>query len=721
MVKTELTDEEKKLIIEALNKDTEPSPELMTKLFPGLAEKFDVAKLDRAKIVTLEYAGKRSEAAILNQASPTDAGSPLQVERCFKGGSLSGETQLDLFERAKDGTGNDWQNLIVQGDNLQFLKTCYRNADPLIKDRVKGKVKLIYIDPPFATKADFQSKDGATTYSDKVASTEFLENLRERIVFMRDILAEDGNIYLHADWRMNSYLRLVMEEVFGKENFRNEIIWKRKTGRGQTNKKPTEFGTQTDSILFYSKSSCNFFSNVIKPLKNEYIENFYKYIDENGRRFRIADLSSPSFRPNLIYEYKGYKPPEKGWAISKQKMQQWDKEGRLSFPRNKNGRIQRKRFLDENEGEVVQNLWDDIAIAGPQSDERIDYPTQKPEALLERIILASSNPGDLVMDVFTGSGTTAAVAEKLGRRWIICDFGKHAIYTMQKRMLRIGDSKTLGLAKSGIKKNRKYGKPPEPFCVVSTGAYDFSRIMKLRDNKDAYIDFVLGLFQSSRDEKDLSGKYRLTNIFGEKDGDPVEVYPVWNDEYLKNIRIDEKYLKGIILQSRGKLKGNYYIITPETCTLVGDTTMKNSAGNDVHFKMLKFPYKILEDVSRNFQIQQQPSSQENVNNLINSTGFYFNDDVEIKVERTKQGLKITRFETKILDKQGERLKGIDGLAMLLVDVDYDGEIFDMDRTVFAKDIGDDGVIKVAGLADSVAVIAIDKHGNESKPFIIKNK
>ena len=210
-------------------------------------------------------------------------------------------------------------------------------------------------------------------------------------------------------------------------------------------------------------------------------------------------------------------------------------------------------------------------------------------------------------------------------------------------------------------------------------------------------------------------------IFGENDGDPVEVCPAWDDEYLKNIRIDENYLKGIILQSRGKLKGNYYIITPETCTLIGDTIMKNSAGNDVHFKMLKFPYKILEDVSRNFQIQQQPSSQENVNNLINSNRFYFNDNVEIEVGRIKQGLRITRFATKILDKQEKRLKGLDGLAMLLVDVDYDSGIFDMDRTVFAKDIKDDGVIKMTGLTESVAVIAINKHGNESKTFIIKDE
>jgi hypothetical protein len=225
MAKTNLTDEEKGLIIEALNSSTEPSPRLVTKLFPGLTEKFDVAKLDRAKIATLEYAGKRSEAAILNQSSPTDAGSPLQVERCFKSGSLTGETQLDLFERAQDGTDDNWQNLVVQGDNLQFLKTCYRNADPLIKDRVKGKVKLIYIDPPFATRSDFRGTGDEKSYSDKVESAEFIEGLRERLIYMRKILADDGCLYVHLDQRMSHFLKLVLDEVFGNHNFKNDIAW----------------------------------------------------------------------------------------------------------------------------------------------------------------------------------------------------------------------------------------------------------------------------------------------------------------------------------------------------------------------------------------------------------------------------------------------------------------------------------------------------------------
>jgi DNA modification methylase len=697
MVKTDLTEEEKKLIIEALNNNIELPPELMTKLFPGLAEKFDVAKLDRAKIVTLEYAGKRSEAAILNQSSPTDAGSPLQVERCFRSGSLTGETQLDLFKKAKDGTDDNWQNLIVQGDNLQFLKTCYRNADPLIKDRVKGKVKLFYIDPPFATKSDFRGSGDEKSYSDKVDSAEFIEDLRERMIYMRETLADDGAIYLHLDSKMHHYMRVVMDEIFGKENFRNEIYVRRIRKNIKERDQVPRLNDAIDVILFYAKSALH----LIKPA--------VKYAPKPDRWHAF---DAPEYRKGMDYELFGIKPEiNRHWMWDKKKAKIAIVEKRLRSNKNTG---KPEYLIESTDYDLRDSLWEDITASAFTAG----YPTEKKEELVELIMSQFSKRGDLVMDVFAGSGTTAAVAEKLGRRWIVCDFGKHAIYTMQKRMLRIGESKALGPAKGGIKKNQKYGKSPNPFCVVSTGAYDFSRIMKLRENKDAYIDFVLGLFQSSLDEKDLSGKYRLTNIFGEKDGDPVEVYPVWNDEYLKNIRIDEKYLKGIILQSRGKLKGNYYIIIPETCTLIGDTTMKNSAGNDVHFKMLKFPYKILEDVSRNFQIQQQPSSQENVNNLINSTGFYFNDDVEIEVERIKQGLKITQFETKILDKQGERLKGLDGLAMLLVDVDYDGKIFDMDKTVFAKGISDDGKIRMTGLTESVAVIAIDKHGNESKAVIV---
>ena len=729
MPKTTLTEEEKAKIIEALNENVEPSPELMEKLFPSVAEKFDVAKLDRAKVVTLEYAGKRSEAAILNMTSPMDAGSPLQVERCFSGGTLTCENQLDLFQKAKESGICEWQNFIVQGDNLQFLKTCYQNADPLIKDKVKGKVKLVYIDPPFAVKSDFGGPGGSKSYSDKIASAEFLENLRDRLVFLRQLLAKDGSIYLHFDWRMVHQIKILMDEIFGDHNFQNQLIWQRTDPH---NDAVNRYGRVHDTILWYSNSEKPIYNykDIAEPiseaaakeyslirLHNGDVVKWHPSLEGKGVRFKLENFTVKGTKKERQFVWRGAKPSAKRvWsANSSEEMDRLLEEGYLYLRNPAKGAARclvREYEKSVQKGQLIQDIWINLGRMKGGSL----YPTQKPEILLERIVLASSNPDDLVMDVFAGSGTTVAVAEKLGRRWIACDFGKHAIYTMQKRMLRIAESKALG---KDVKKNQKYGQPPKSFCVVSTGAYDFSRIMKLREYKDAYIDFVLGLFQLSRAEEDLTAKYKLTNIYAEKEGDPVEVYPVWDDEYLKNIRIDDQYLEGIIRQSRRTLKRDYYIVTPETCTLVGDMTMPNGKGGEVDFRLLKFPYKILEDVSRNFQIHEQPSSPENVNELINSTGFYFHDQLDIKIRKIKEGLKITRFESKILNKQGDRFKGLEGLAMVLVDVAYDGEIFEVDRTFFLKDVDEKGKVKMSVPKGDIAVIAIDKHGNESKPLILK--
>ena len=715
MAKLDLTEDEKLAIIDAINHDAEPSAELMHKLFPRLAEKFDVAALDRAKIATLEYAGKRSEAAILNQAFLVEGGSPLQIERCFDKGRLTGETQLSLFNQSRNDD-MDWRNLLVQGDNLQFLKTCFQNTDPLIKDKVKGKVKLACIDPPFATKSDFKGAGDEKSYSDKVASAEFIEGLRERLIYLRENLAEDGAIYVHLDWKMTHYIKVVLDEIFGKNRFLNEIIWQRTSARSDSH----TYNHIHDTILFYAKSENYAFNVQHTPYKQSYIDNFYRYTDEDGRRFMVDNLTAAGTRNGSSgLPWRGIDPNERGnhWKYKIETLDELDKEGKIYWPNKKAGVPRYKRYLDEMPGVQLQSIWTDISAISAMAKENAQYPTQKPEALLERIILASSKPGDIVIDVFGGSGTTAAVAEKLGRRWITCDFGKHAIYTMQKRILRIAESKALG---PDAGKNQKHGQVPEPFCVVSCGAYDFSRIMNLRENRDAYVNFVLGLFQLPREARGFNEKYRLANIYGEKDGHPVEVYPVWDDEYLKNIRIDAVYLNAIITQAGGRLRGDYYIITPETCTVTGDMTLKNQAGGEVHFKLLKFPYKILEEVSRNFQIQEQPSAQENVNNLITTTGFYFNNPVEIAVKKIKGGLKITKFSSGILDQNGKQYPGIEALAMLLVDVDYDDTIFDMEVTVFAKDISDQNEVRISGLTNSIAVIAIDRHGNESAPVILKD-
>ena len=651
MPKNNLTPDDKAKLIDALNKGVEPSPNLLPKLFPGTAEKFDVQALDRAKIPTLEYSGKRSKATILAEAGAGIGAAPLQNVRCFG-----------------DIKNGGWRNLIVQGDNLQFLKACYKNVDPLIKNKVKGKVKLIYIDPPFATKSDFGGKEGQRSYADKVDAAEFTEALRERLIYLRELLADDGSVYVHLDQKMSHYVKIILDEVFGKENFRNEIVWSYRSGGAS---KKESLPRKHDNLLFYAKSSL---FEVKTQYERQYLNKPFmgSKIDKNGR-FYVDTL----LRDVL--------------------------EGNINIVRND--------LIMEYNTRPVLNL----------SSERTGYPTQKPEGLLELILEVATKKEDLIMDIFAGSGTTISVAEKLGRRWIACDFGKHAIYTMQRRMLRIGESKASvdEQDKSGkviVKKGDLYKKTPKPFCIISSGAYDFSHVMDLRKHKETYIDFVLGLFQLSRDD-DKVKKYKLANIYAIKDGDPVEVYPIWDDQFLKEVKIDQEYLRGIIAQSGGKLKGDYFIITPESCANIGDTVVENRDGKDVNFQMLTFPYKVLEDISRTLELQEQPSSQDNVNNLITSTAFYFNEDVKLKAKRFKGGLQITKFDTKILNKEGKRFEGFSGIAMLLIDLDYEpGKPFDMDVTVFAKEIEEDGLVKIDALTKKVGLIAIDKHGNESKPF-----
>lgn len=703
MSKINLTEEELTKLMEAVNAGAEPTPELAGKLFPSLMEKlgqegkFDFETLNRIKIPTIEYAGKRSEGVILASAAALGQSAPLQVVRGFG-------------EPGKDG----WKNLIVQGDNLQFLKTVYLNQDPLIRDKVKGKVKLIYNDPPFATKSDFQGGEGSRSYADKIDASEFIENVRERLIFLKDILADDGSIYLHLDQKMSHYLKITLDEIFGKDNFVNEIIWKRTYAHSDAD----QYGVIHDTILYYKKTSMRTWNVILTPPDKDYIETFYDQIEEGtGRRYARVDLTAAGVTKDgdSGKPWRGIDPTAKGrhWAYHPDTLEQLDSEGRIHWP--KKGVPRLKKYDDNFEGITLQDIWTDIRKIHNQSQELIGYPTQKPEALLERIIKASSNPGDLVMDIFGGSGTTAAVAEKLGRRWITCDFGKHSIYTMQKRILNIADSKAFNAAK----KDAKYGQPPRPFAVASVGAYDFSRIMNLRENKCAYISFVLALFGIPKETKDFIKKYKLDHIYAEKDGNPVEIFPVWDDQFLYNVRIDLNYLKDIITQSRGKLKGNFYIIVPESCTQVSDMKVPNGSGGEVHFRFLKFPYSILEQASRNFAIEDQPDTPANINNLVSSVGFYFNDEVTVKAKKTAKGFKICGFKTPILNRDGEKHEGHSGLSLILIDLDYDGKVFDMEIAVYAKEMKEGGEVDLAGVTGKTAVIAIDRHGNESKPTMVK--
>ena len=342
---------------------------------------------------------------------------------------------------------NGWINKIFWGDNLQVMSHLLRDY--------RGKIDLIYIDPPFDSKADYKkiievrgvgktSSDASTfeekQYGDIWTNDEYLQFMYERLTIMHQLLADTGSIYLHCDYHKNHYLRCLLDAIFGPENFINEITWKRRGGALNNFK---SLGQLTDTIYLYSKNPNSYTFNAIKtkdtPEVQEYIRKRFVYDDGDGRKYSRDPITNPSSTPtpSLIYEYKGYQPPAKGWAFSRTTMEEWDAAGKLYFPKDKSQRIRRKTFLDDYEGQPLQNYWGDIYVINSQAKEALKYPTQKPEALLERIISISSNPGDLVFDCFMGSGTTQAVAMKLGRRFIGADINLGAIHTTTKRLLSI--------------------------------------------------------------------------------------------------------------------------------------------------------------------------------------------------------------------------------------------------------------------------------------------
>ncbi|MCB9742720.1 MAG: site-specific DNA-methyltransferase [Alphaproteobacteria bacterium] len=333
-----------------------------------------------------------------------------------------------------------WRDQLIRGDNLVVLSH--------LLDTHRGAVKLISIDPPFDSGADYRRRvrlrgreargaQGAledVQYRDLWTHDEYLQFMYERLVLLRELLHPQGSLWLHCDDRRVHHLRCLMDEVFGPGAFRNEVTWRRKGGRANAT---SRFDTSTDRLLLYAPSAdATFHPQVSRdtPEAQAYIEARFTNLDPDGRRFMTSPLVSPSPRPNLRYVYKGRQPPPNGWSLSEERMAEFDAAGRLYFP-EAGERIYRKVYLDEYPGQPVTDLWTDIHVINPMAAERTGYPTQKPEALAERILRTSSDPGDLVLDCFLGSGTTALVARRLGRRVIGVDLNAGAIHTSLKRLL----------------------------------------------------------------------------------------------------------------------------------------------------------------------------------------------------------------------------------------------------------------------------------------------
>lgn len=297
-------------------------------------------------------------------------------------------------------------NLLIEGDALYALTALAKL--PEFRGEYWGKVKLAYIDPPFNTRrSDFH-------YDDALEHSVWLAMMRDRLVQIKNVLAADGSVYVHCDSSESHYLKAMMDEVFGRANFRTEIIWKRTTAHSDAK----TWSQVTDSIFFYTTSSSFTWNPQYMEHGEDYVASKYRHMDSDGRRYRLDNLTSPNPRPNMTYEWKGFAPPAYGWRYSRETMAKLDAEGRIWYPKDKTRRPQYKRYLDETKGRVIDNLWADISPVNSQAKEDSGYDTQKPEKLLQRIIAASSNPGDIVLDCFVGSGTTAAVAHKMNRRWV---------------------------------------------------------------------------------------------------------------------------------------------------------------------------------------------------------------------------------------------------------------------------------------------------------------
>lgn len=376
---------------------------------------------------------------------------------------------LGLFDSEK-AHKDDFRNMLIWGDNKLVMAS-------LLKD-FKGKIDLIYIDPPFDVGADFTmdipigenedtiGKDQSTlemvAYRDIWGRgiDSYIHMIYERLILIRELLSETGSVYVHCDWRVNSYIRQIMDDVLGHDLFINEIVWKRaQTIKGNFGQGKSSLDSNTDNIFVYSKSGQYKFNSTYLPYSNEYIEKFYKYVDPvTNRRYRLISMICPGGggKGNPKYEVMGV---TRYWRYSEQRMKELISNGMVV--QTKHGTVpQRKQYLDEGQGVAVQTLWDDIGGLGASSQEREDYPTQKPKALLERIIKASSSEGDLVADFFCGSGTTGAVAERLGRRWIMSDLGRFAIHTTRKRMIELQ------------RKLYEEDKPYRAFDVYNLGRYE---------------------------------------------------------------------------------------------------------------------------------------------------------------------------------------------------------------------------------------------------------
>ena len=490
-----------------------------------LPDKYRFLLFGEKREVELVWNGKTSE--VCNIVLPFQVIEQVDEPRAEK--TEDTESQMSLFdERGRQLKG--WTNKLIWGDNKLILSSL-KNGPLREHIEAQGGLRLIYIDPPFDVGADFSMdiEIGGDTFTKKPNILEeiayrdtwgkgadsFIAMIYERLVLMRDLLAEDGSIYVHCDWRVSGFIRLVLDEVFGTAGFLNQIAWKRQTSSGYKGK--NFLGKNHDDIFLYRKSESTRYTVEMVPYSEEYVAQRFCHIEEGtGRRFKDAFL---------------------GTATTEETVKRLKNENKIYY--TETGGMRLKVYLDETEGVPTDDVWTDINFINSMSAERVAYPTQKPEVLLERIIRASSNEGDLVADFFCGSGTMAAVAEKLGRKWIVSDLGKFAIHTTRKRMIR------------GQRSLKAEGKGYRAFEILNLGKYERQhyigvnpnlreeqRQKQIAEKEAAFLDLILRAYRAEKTDG-------FVTFHGKKAGRLVAVGPV-------NLPVTRLFVEEIILECRKK-------------------------------------------------------------------------------------------------------------------------------------------------------------------------
>lgn len=650
-----LTDNEKREILKLLESDR------------PLPDKYRFLLFDDKREVELIWNGKSNE--VTNIVLPFQVIEQVDEPRAEKLADTA--LQLDLFDtRGRQKSG--WTNKLIWGDNKLILSSLKNGA---MREEIEknGGIKLIYIDPPFDVGADFSMdiEIGDDTFTKRPNVLEelayrdtwgkgadsFVAMMYERLILMRDLLTQDGSIYVQCDWRVNSFMRLALDEVFGSTGYKNEVRWKRQPPRG-AKAISKQYARSSDTILYYTRTNSYIWNAQYKDYDEKYVKTKFNKQDKDGRWYRIDNIGD--YSDISIAEFR--------------------KQGKIyDYPSGKIGLI---RYLDEAKGEAITDMWLDINEVNSQALEDTQYATQKPETLLERIIKASSNEGDLVADFFCGSGTTLAVAEKLNRKWIGSDLGKFAIHTTRKRMI-------------GVQRELKTkGKDFRAFEILNLGKYERAHYIgvnlnlreedqkkQLEQREKDFIALILRAYRAESAEN-------FRTFHGKKSGRMVAVGSV-------NLPVTRLFVEEIILECREKHVSRVDILAFEFEMGLFPNVQEEAKAKGIDLALKYIPHSVFDkraieknqvvfhDVS---YIEVKPIVKKNTVavELTDFSVFYSQDSVENASASLKDGgnkivvengkiIKVSKDKAGIITREILTKKWTDWIDYWAVDFDFENK------------------------------------------------